>query len=110
MPCNDGTLLHKMLSSDGVLDVDVPVVKVSGAVTLKGAAMPSASDERGNVLFALVGGGQLRSGSFGATGAASYRLTLLPGSYIGLLDGNEALCGKGTPFGTCMDDVLLGCP
>src|SRR5262249_44620257 len=47
-PCNSGSLkTGANLAADGVLDIDVPAVKVSGTVTLKGAPFASATMARG---------------------------------------------------------------
>jgi hypothetical protein len=92
MPCNSGPLKTQVsLSADGVLDLDVPAVKVSGAVTVNGAAIGPATSSRGAVAFALAGGGAA-SAPIPASGAAQYSLTLLAGSYDVSFAGNAALC------------------
>jgi hypothetical protein len=56
VPCNAGLIKSAVgLTADGVLDLDVPAVRVSGQVTIDGGAMPAAADPRGSIVFALSG-------------------------------------------------------
>jgi len=108
MPCNDGPLISGVrIESDGVLDIDIPVVRVQGAVTLESAAMPSQSQERGALVFSMESGGTAVTAGFGTSGAASYSITLLPGQYDIGFDGTEAACASGTaPVLPCNDGPL----
>ena len=112
MPCNGGPLKSGVnLMNDGVLDIDIPAVKVTGNVTLKGAALPDANVGRGSVEFALNDGTPATSKSFGNSGTGSYALTLLPGRYIVLYEGNPKQCDPTVlPSVPCMNQILSGCP
>jgi hypothetical protein len=93
VPCGGGTLRSALdLRSDGVLDIDIPVARVSGKVTLKGAPFPDEASERGLLQFKGQGGALAVSKAFGASGAVSYSLTLLPGKYDVAFAGNPMLC------------------
>jgi hypothetical protein len=83
LPCVAGTVTTANLTQSGTLDVDLPAIHVSGAVTVKGQAMPAVSgkSDRGSLQFTLKDMGTGQSRSFGASGPASYQLTLLPGHY-----------------------------
>jgi hypothetical protein len=82
LPCTGGALHSANLSQDGTLDVDIPAITVSGAVTLNGAAMPTQPGDRGALNFALKDMSNASSRSFGTSGAASYQMRLLPGHYV----------------------------
>lgn len=100
-----------MLASDGVLDVDIHAVNVSGAVTLAGSALPDMPTTRGDVGFALDGGTTGRSTTFTKAGPASYAMTILAGKYIVVYDGNQQLCNPTTiPTPPCMAQIVKGCP
>ncbi len=93
VPCINGTVLSGVqLTSDGVLDVNIPSIRVQGNVTLKGAQMTQESADRGSLLFQLVDGGSLPTKNFAPSGSVTYGLTLLPGSYNVDLVANPALC------------------
>jgi hypothetical protein len=95
MPCGGGTLLSGVdLRSDGVMDLDIPVARVSGSVTLKGAPFPAETVDRGAIRFTGSGGSVVTSEGFGTSGAATYSLTLLPGTYDIAFIGNPALCDR----------------
>ena len=63
------------LSSDGVLDLNLPAVKVSGMVAINGKAMPAATGERGNLDFRLKDGSSYSAPSFGASSLICLRRT-----------------------------------
>jgi len=109
VPCVSGPLLNDVaLDTDGVLDVNIPSIQVQGAVSLNGADMPGENTDRGQLLFSLAGGGSLRSQSFGSSGAVSYGLTLLPGSYDVSLVANDYLCSYSVlPQVPCNSGPLL---
>jgi hypothetical protein len=77
LPCNSAVVKpHVALTTSGALDVDVPAVTVTGAIKLKGAALPDAGADRGRIAI----DGALTD-SLGTTGAAQYRMMLVPGTY-----------------------------
>ncbi|WP_394841469.1 hypothetical protein LZC95_30895 [Pendulispora brunnea] len=111
VPCVGGTLKGPIaLTTDGNLDIDIPVITVRGTVTLNGAPMPDAGSTRGQAVFGLLDGGQ-RAESLGIapSGAASYAVTLLPGRYVTVYQDNPALCRADSPF-PCSSEVVKGCP
>jgi hypothetical protein len=109
LPCNSGPLLENVeIDGDGVLDVDVPAVTISGAVGLDGAALPDESGDRGALSFALAGGSQVLGTPFAPTGAATYTMTLLPGDYDVSFVGNPQLCAlDDSSLVPCNGDTLL---
>ena len=91
-PCNGASLrAGVMLSSDGVLDLDVRSVHVRGALTLAGAPLPDATAARGALVFAPEGGGAA-SVAVPRAGAFNYDVVLSPGTYRVAWQGNAALC------------------
>jgi hypothetical protein len=111
VPCVGGPLKSGVaLNTDGVLDVNIPAVKVSGAVTLRGQPLAHEAGDRGHGVFALVGGDAVPTVSFGQDGPVTYHLTLLAGKYVVKYAGNLALCGATLPALPCMDQMLSGCP
>jgi hypothetical protein len=108
MPCSGGSLRRGLaLATDGVLDIDVPAIEVSGNVTLKGAALPSQSTSRGSVAFVGTGGGQAATVALGSSSAATYRELLLPGTYDVTFNGNPAACaGASAPELPCNGGTL----
>jgi len=112
LPCNSGPLTEGvMLASDGVLDLDIHAVTVSGAVELAGAALPDMPTTRGDVGFSLNGGSTALSTTFPKAGPASYAMTILAGKYIVVYDGNQELCDPTTiPTPPCMAQIVKGCP
>lgn len=113
VPCNRGTLLQDIaLSATGVVDVDVPMVHVTGQVRVNGSTMPNGSADRGSIAFSL-GDSTLATKSFGSSGAATYVASLLPATYRVIWNGNEATCpnlaGPAAPCnsGTLLDAIAL---
>jgi hypothetical protein len=101
IPCNSGLIKSQInLAADGVLDLDVPAVTVTGAVTLAGAALPTATANRGALTFAGESTTTVTTRSLATSGAGFYAATLLPGRYTIGLAANAALCGP-----TLMPDV-----
>ena len=109
VPCNDGVLKKAVaLTTDGELHIDVPAVRVQGAVGVNGKLMPDATGDRGAIEFRLDGGGSLTTKSFGPVGAASYAVMLLAGTYKVEWDGRSQNCSAGTPSPVpCNDGVLM---
>ncbi len=106
VPCIDGVLQEVTLSADGVLDLDMEAVTVSGDVTLDGESLPEERSDRGRVSFALSDGGRTYSNWFGATGPVSYEVMLLSGRYDVWFDGNETLCSDESAV-PCVDGKVL---
>ncbi len=100
VPCNAGPLKSAVsLMADGVLDLDVPAVRVTGTVSVNGAAMATATQTRGTLSLVPAGvtGASGIGKSITAGGAASYGLTVLPGSYDVVWSGNSSLCRMASP-------------
>ena len=109
IPCNGGVIKPQInLAADGVLDLDVPAVKVSGNVTLAGAVLPTATANRGALTFTGASGTGATTRPLGTTGNGFYAVTLLPGSYSVALAANAALCGPTlTPEVPCLGGTLI---
>ncbi len=107
MPCADGPLRAPLpLAGDGVLDLEIDRVKVSGDVKLAGGPLPDEAKERGRLAFSLQGGGLVEI-PLGASGAVKYALTLLPGTYHMALDADAGLCAAGaSPKVPCIGGPL----
>lgn len=112
LPCGQGLVVKSVaVNADGVLDVDIPAIAVSGSVTVNGAALGDESAERGSAVFTGISTTGARSVTLGKTGFGSYRTTLLPGAYVISYGANGALCsGTSSPNVPCNDQVLKGCP
>jgi hypothetical protein len=95
--------------SSGVLDVDIPVVRITGKVTLGGKVAPDADDHRGFLTFAEKSGGSAKTTSFDSTGAITYALRVLPGKYILTYAGNTQLCQNGVSPFPCQSVSVAGC-
>ena len=94
------------LTSSGALDVDLKTVQVSGAVTVSGQVMPDAVLYRGAIQFTERKTGATASASFNTTGAATYQLTLVPGTYDVRFVANPTLCSSLTNSIPCIGGVL----
>jgi hypothetical protein len=115
VPCIGGSLRAGVrLEADGVLDLDIPAITVSGTVTLNGAALPAETMSRGSVGVSRVAaeGGAGASFSLGTNSAPTYTATVMPGSYLFRHVANGALCGAGRPVPTvpCASQFAVGCP
>jgi len=108
-PCNSGELLGaQSFAASGVLDLNVPSVQISGAVTVNGVTAADHALPRGQLAFVANEGQGAITAPFTATGPASYTISLFPGSYSVQFVGNSALCGNGTvPQIPCMSGPLL---
>lgn len=79
-PCNPGPLRAGVaLTADGALDLDVRAVRVRGAVTLNGAALPAAAARGSGVTFTRPDGAA--TVTLGDAGDARYDVRLLAGTY-----------------------------
>ncbi|HEY0134257.1 MAG TPA: hypothetical protein VGB85_09260, partial [Nannocystis sp.] len=80
-PCIGGPVLPAIdLSASGVLDVDIPMIEVSGNVTLAGGVLPTEDGDRGSVSFARESG-DATAVPLETDGPIKYRLGLIPGEY-----------------------------
>jgi hypothetical protein len=95
VPCNHAIVRSGVsVTEGGVLDVDVRAVNVQGSVTVNAAPMPSASAARGSLAF-VTSMGAFQAPQFASSGAASYAVTLVAGSYGIRWQGNPGLCTGG---------------
>ncbi len=80
------------LQVDGVKDLDLKTVKLSGQVTLNGQPMPSngSSSSRASLRFLSPAVGDTLSVALGASGAASYSTVLFAGTFDVLLAPQDA--------------------
>jgi hypothetical protein len=102
-PCNSGIVKPGLaLGAGGALDVEVPLVTVSGKLTVQG--QPWVSGDGGMLAFrparnSLDAIAMLPAG-------ATFTTALLPGNYV-LMFGSGTCGSAGVP---CDDEVLAGCP
>jgi hypothetical protein len=114
VPCVGG-LLHagNSLPSDGVLDVDITPVMVSGSVTLNGGALTTEAVDRGSIAFSRITaeGGNSASFSLGTNSAATYAMTVSAGNYVVSHAANSLLCSTSRPLPgvPCASQVIVGC-
>src|SRR5262249_20436750 len=80
------------IPADGVVDVDIPTIAVSGGVTLKGQPLPSFGSA--TLGFAIEGGAPTTV-TVSST-RPSYSLQLLPGTYSVTYD--KGSCGASSAF------------
>ena len=96
-PCSPGPLLQSVtLTGSGVLDLDIPMIEVSGAVTLSGQPLPDELGDRGALHFARGEEGEPVPVALGVNGPADYSLALIPGAYNISLAANPELCDGAT--------------
>ncbi len=93
MPCGSQELKKSIaLTSSGSLDLDVQrtassqTITVSGEVTVNGMAMASSTSTRGQIVFQPAGATSGLNKSLGASGKATYSITLSPGTYDVAID------------------------
>ena|GEM_PF-2695734 len=112
VPCLTANL-HKdlQLSTDGVLDLQLEVLVLSGQVTVNQAAMPSSTtgSDRGRLFFALEETGETVFSAMDTSGPAVYQLQLYPGVYGVAFEGTD--CPLSGPDGAtpCQMILLEGC-
>lgn len=98
LPCGAGVLREGVaLVADGVLDIDVDVVSVSGRATLDGAAWPVGA--LGSITFAQ-GEDSTSVELDESTGA--YDLRLLPGTYDVVYASTTSFCAGPAPCGAAV--------
>jgi len=102
------------IETDGVLDLDVRSVTLSGAVTLNQAPLPAAPADRGSIDIARAPaeGADGASISLGTDSPPSYAVTLAAGRHAFLHAANAALCSGSEPAPAvpCVSQQLIGCP
>ncbi|MBS1151178.1 MAG: hypothetical protein H6Q89_2876 [Myxococcaceae bacterium] len=91
LPCGAKAVKTAAFGASGVLDVDVAVVKASGAVTVNGMPMGTSTAPRGTLSFE---GPTRVPVPLTAGGAASWNATLYPGTYRIELT-NQSSCEAG---------------
>lgn len=111
MPCGGGRLAAGVsLTSDGVLDVDIPAIAISGLVTYAGASLPDLAASRGALRWTRAdGAGEGPTIDLGSAGSVQYAVVVVPGPWIVDLAANLALCDDGVPAFPCTDRTLVGC-
>lgn len=108
MPCSGGAVLAGVtLADSGVLDLDIPAVVVSGAVTQDGAVLPDAAGPRGHLEFASTAAEVAATASLDASGPGAYAIALFPGTYDVVFAGDPALCTDGAAPVPCNRGVAL---
>ena len=112
VPCSSGALESDLLiTKDTVVDVDVPVVAITGKVTVNGSEMPDAAFQRGALNFARPGQpfpAIPTTERFPLTGAVRYATALLPGVYDIALLAEPLFCTESpaNPLLPCVGGVF----
>ncbi|MFB6263657.1 MAG: hypothetical protein ABEL76_08560, partial [Bradymonadaceae bacterium] len=114
LPCQRGRLEEGLpLEASGSLDLNLPVVRVNGAVTVGGSRMGSSvtGRNRGSVVFERIGLDESSSSAdVGANGRATYEIFLFAGKYRVSFSGSDCPGGQQeTGVVPCMSDVVAGC-
>ena len=110
MPCGGGRLATGIaLTSDGVYDVDIPSIDISGNVTYAGGSLPNLTLSRGTVQWTRAGEGAGPAIDLGTDGPKSYAVAIIPGRWVVGLSANAELCDDSVPDFPCTDQMLLGC-
>ncbi len=110
MPCTPGTAIDRVaIRQDGVLDVDLRVVRVEGELLVDGAHAPGEADDRGQIALTDAEGDVVaRTDSLGTSGPARYEARVWPGAYGLALIANAQLCqGDEAPTMPCLGGPLL---
>ena len=112
VPCLTANLHRDLqLATDGVLDLPLEVLVLSGQVTVNEAVMPGTGtgSDRGRLFFALEETGETVFAEMGTNGPAVYQLQLYPGVYGVAFEGTD--CPLGGPDGAtpCQVVLLEGC-
>src|SRR5262245_16284332 len=95
-PFAGGRLLSNVdLTTDSVLDIDIPVIELRGAITAEGQALGTEFDsKRGSVGFTPVGGDTGATLPLQGTGPASYVARLMPRTYDVTYQGRSDACAN----------------
>jgi hypothetical protein len=115
VPCMVADLFEAVLTQDGLLDVDIPTVQVSGTITIGGQPMPDWSSARGSLWFARASAPAAEIGltsEFGSAGVGSYWVTLVAGTYDVGWKAAPGACAQAAAPVPCIDgpiqaDVVL---
>ncbi len=92
-PCHAGVFGEpRDIQTSGELAIDVPSVKLTGAVTLDGAQLPDEAQARGQLSFEHAIHAPALTATFDPEGAATYRMVLLPGNYDVSWRPDDGLC------------------
>ncbi|HET7503628.1 MAG TPA: hypothetical protein VFK02_21555 [Kofleriaceae bacterium] len=109
-PCNAGVLRSDAtLTASGALDLDVPMVAISGALSLAGSGFP-ATASRGSISFGLDGDAvALAIAGSAPAERPRYEIALVAGHYAVGFVGPDAGCAPPVPCnaGTLRRDVAL---
>jgi hypothetical protein len=78
LPHNDYAVLETdvVVDQSGNFDIDIPMITVSGSVTVNGA--PAGEPGYANILFRQIGGGSTNAAD---VGEGAYSVNLIPGTY-----------------------------
>ncbi|MBA3547832.1 MAG: hypothetical protein H0T76_15220 [Nannocystis sp.] len=110
MPCGGGGLLAGIgLAMDGVLDLDIPKIAISGAITYGAAPLPDLQESRGTIRWSRLDNSGALAIDLGADGSVQYDVPLMPGRWIIEHGANPELCADGAPNFPCTDQVIHGC-
>ena len=94
-PCNAGVFGEaRALNTGGELSFDVPLVRLTGRITLAGEALPVEEDARGQLTFVHKSHTAVSSAMLSKDEPANYRVVLLPGVYDIVWTPNPALCNR----------------
>jgi hypothetical protein len=108
-PCQRGVSIRDAvsISADGTLDLDLPTIRLTGRVTLDGAAPPTASYSRGAITLLGAGYSTGELLDLDDSPDGTYDARIFPGrtnfSYV----QSDARC-DGSPY-PCQTRVLRGC-
>jgi hypothetical protein len=97
VPCSAGVLMEDVnLGASGVLDLEVPLVRVTWQVTFNGTPAPTVATALGNLLLTPEAGGDAVAL---AVGRPSQGVSILPGRYVASFSGAPTHCGTRSPDG-----------
>ena len=112
VPCSSGVIKSDLhITGDTVVDIDLPVVAITGKVTVNGSEMPDAIFQRGALNFVRPGEpfpATPTTERFPLTGAVRYATALLPGVYDVALAAEPLLCTESpaNPLLPCVGGVF----
>ena len=112
VPCLTANLHTDLqLATDGVLDLPLEVLVLSGQVTVNEAVMPgtSSGSDRGRLYFALEATGETVYSEMDTGGPAVYQLQLYPGVYGVAFEGTDCPLGGQDGATPCQMILLEGC-
>ena len=87
LPCGGGTVIKSVaLTADGTLDIDIPVVNITGAVKLDGATLPTQD----TTFLQFTSGAHTGTKAIGDNG--SYAVHLMPATYAVTFNASQVSC------------------